>query len=223
MAPNPSLRGERARSPIERGVLMGETRVLDTCFGFSPNGFTVSGSTTSVTPLARLVVDRHAIDIGGVVAEASKARATVRERALETATRWNLLEDRLAVLLANQRRIPTKRLDFSDGDLLDLVLERWGKLRPADPRNLRLEDAQKVLGLVELPIAGLLSDRSVPELAEQTLALGEAYRLLGSRIESPEMIFSFLSLGVIPALRLTNRGLVDAVAFELVSPVVANS
>ena len=34
------------------------------------------------------------------------------------------------------------------------------------------------------------------------------------------MIFSFLSLGVIPALRLTNRGLVDAVTFELVSPVV---
>ena len=68
--------------------------------------------------------------------------------------------------------------------------------------------------------AGLLSDRSVPEMAAQILALGEAYRVLGSRIESPEMIFSFLSLGVIPALRLTNRGLVDAVAFELVSPLV---
>ena len=64
--------------------------------------------------------------------------------------------------------------------------------------------------LVELPIAGLMSDRPVAELAEQTLALERAYRQLGSPIESPEMIFSFLSLGVIPALRLTNRGLVDA-------------
>jgi adenine deaminase len=36
------------------------------------------------------------------------------------------------------------------------------------------------------------------------------------------MIFSFLSLGVIPALRLTNRGLVDAVTFELVSSVVGS-
>ena len=36
------------------------------------------------------------------------------------------------------------------------------------------------------------------------------------------MIFSFLSLGVIPALRLTNRGLVDATTFELVSPVVSS-
>jgi adenine deaminase len=33
------------------------------------------------------------------------------------------------------------------------------------------------------------------------------------------MIFSFLSLGVIPALRLTNRGLVDSVEFTLVPPV----
>ena len=77
----------------------------------------------------------------------------------------------------------------------------------------------EVLALVELPIAGLISDRPVAELAEQTLALTEAYRQLGSPVESPEMIFSFLSLGVIPALRLTNRGLVDGVKFELVPPL----
>ena len=40
-------------------------------------------------------------------------------------------------------------------------------------------------------------------------------------VANPTMIFSFLSLGVIPALRLTNRGLVDATTFELVSPVVS--
>ena len=78
----------------------------------------------------------------------------------------------------------------------------------------------EVLALVELPIAGLISDRPVAEVAEQTLALSAAYRQLGSPIESPEMIFSFLSLGVIPALRLTNRGLVDGVEFELVPPIV---
>jgi adenine deaminase len=78
----------------------------------------------------------------------------------------------------------------------------------------------EVLSLVELPIAGLMSDRSVAELAAETLALAEAYRALGSEIDNPAMIFSFLSLGVIPALRLTNRGLVDGVAFELVSPIV---
>jgi adenine deaminase len=103
---------------------------------------------------------------------------------------------------------------MSDGDMLfaveRLVEARGGMVAVAEG---------EVLGLVELPIAGLISDRPVPELAELTLALGEAYRKLGSRIENPEMIFSFLSLGVIPALRLTNRGLVDGVTFELVSPL----
>ena len=78
----------------------------------------------------------------------------------------------------------------------------------------------EVLALVSLPIAGLICNRPVAELATETLALSEAYRELGSPIEDPAMIFSFLSLGVIPALRLTNRGLVDGVAFELVSPLV---
>jgi adenine deaminase len=76
-----------------------------------------------------------------------------------------------------------------------------------------------VLSLVELPIAGLMCDRPVRELAAETLKLAKAYRALGSPIENPAMIFSFLSLGVIPALRLTNRGLVDGVTFELVSPI----
>ncbi len=78
----------------------------------------------------------------------------------------------------------------------------------------------EVLSLVQLPIAGLMCDRPVPVLGAEMLALGEAYRELGSPLESPAMMFSFLSLGVIPALRLTNRGLVDGVAFELVSPIV---
>jgi adenine deaminase len=77
----------------------------------------------------------------------------------------------------------------------------------------------EVLALVELPIAGLVSDRPVAELADKAQALSEAYKDLGSAVEGPEMIFSFLSLGVIPALRLTNRGLVDALEFELVPPV----
>jgi len=78
----------------------------------------------------------------------------------------------------------------------------------------------EVLSLVALPIAGLMCDRPVEVLAAETLALAEAYRELGSSLESPAMMFSFLSLGVIPALRLTNRGLVDGLAFELVSPIV---
>ena len=77
------------------------------------------------------------------------------------------------------------------------------------------------VAFVRLPIAGLMSDRSVPEVAGEVEELAAAYRALGSTLEGPAMRFSFLSLGVIPALRLTNRGLVDGISFELVPVVVA--
>jgi hypothetical protein len=138
---------EVARSPVERGVLVGETRTLDTCFTFSESGLLVTNSTSSVTPLARIVVDPALVDLGGVRTDASDIRATVRDRAYETATRWNLLENRLATLLANMGDVPTRKLDFRDPDLLAIVLEAWRKLRPEDPRNLPLNDAARTLGL----------------------------------------------------------------------------
>lgn len=103
---------------------------------------------------------------------------------------------------------------MSDADMVFAV----GQLVEAGGGMIAVAGGE-VLALVELPIAGLVSDRPVSELADKAHALSEAYRDLGSAVEGPEMIFSFLSLGVIPALRLTNRGLVDALEFELVSPV----
>jgi adenine deaminase len=60
----------------------------------------------------------------------------------------------------------------------------------------------------------------VPEVAAQVRELDRAYTRLGTTIEYPFMMVSFLSLAVIPALRLTNRGLVDGRDFRLVDPVV---
>ncbi len=104
---------------------------------------------------------------------------------------------------------------MSDADML-FACER---LRAAGGGMLAVAGGE-VLGFVELPIAGLIADRPVSELAEQVRALGEAYRRLGSTIESPFMFVSLLSLGVIPALRLTNRGLVDGIEFALVPLVL---
>jgi adenine deaminase len=82
-------------------------------------------------------------------------------------------------------------------------------------------DGGEVIGEVRLPIAGLISDRSVPEVADEVRSLDRAYKELGCPLEYPFMMVSFLSLGVIPALRVTNRGLVDGREFTLVDPVVA--
>jgi adenine deaminase len=107
---------------------------------------------------------------------------------------------------------------MSDEDMLLAVEE----LQRAGGGMIAVAEGE-VLGLVELPIAGLMSDRPVPEVAEQAHALAAAYRELGSPLELPYMLFSFLSLSVIPSLRLTNRGLVDAVDFRLVPIVVEDS
>jgi adenine deaminase len=103
----------------------------------------------------------------------------------------------------------------NDADML-VAIER---LAAAGGGMIAVEDGA-VKALVGLPIAGLISDRPVAEVAEQVRALDRAYAELGTTIEFPFMMVSFLSLGVIPALRLTNRGLVDGREFALVDPVV---
>jgi adenine deaminase len=104
----------------------------------------------------------------------------------------------------------------NDADMLAAV----EALGAAGGGMVAVEDGE-TKALVELPIAGLISDRPVAEVAEQVERLDRAYADLGTTIEFPFMMVSFLSLGVIPALRLTNRGLVDGREFALVEPVVS--
>jgi adenine deaminase len=78
----------------------------------------------------------------------------------------------------------------------------------------------EVLSLVPLPIAGLMSQEPVEVVDEQVQALARAWKELGCDLESPFMTMSILALPVIPELRITNRGLVDTVQFELVNLIV---
>lgn len=73
-----------------------------------------------------------------------------------------------------------------------------------------------VLARLPLPIAGLMSDRPLPRVRDDLDELHEAYHELGGSLEGPFMALSFLALAVIPSLKLTDRGLVDVEAFELV-------
>jgi adenine deaminase len=78
----------------------------------------------------------------------------------------------------------------------------------------------KVLSLLPLPIAGLVSNDPVEKVAEAVVHLDAAWKELGSQIVSPFMTASLLALPVLPALRLTNRGLVDTVEYKPVELVV---
>lgn len=68
----------------------------------------------------------------------------------------------------------------------------------------------KVTGEVKLEIAGVMSEQSLPEVNAQLEAAKQtAFRQGVSRDIDPFMTLSFLSLPVIPTLRLTTRGVVD--------------
>jgi adenine deaminase len=73
----------------------------------------------------------------------------------------------------------------------------------------------RVLAEVRLPIGGLMSGRSAPEVADEVLRLAEASAALGITVGAPFMQLSFLGLSVIPALRITDLGLVDVNAWAL--------
>jgi adenine deaminase len=73
-----------------------------------------------------------------------------------------------------------------------------------------------VRGELPLPIAGLLSDRPLEEVAEGLEHLQALLASQGVEIDAPFMTLSFLALSVIPSLKITDRGLVDVDAFELV-------
>ena len=71
----------------------------------------------------------------------------------------------------------------------------------------------KVLAIVELPVAGLLTDEPVEAVQKKVETLEKAWKMLGCNLVSPFMTMALLGLPVIPELRLSNRGLVDAVNF----------
>ncbi|MHC4606350.1 MAG: adenine deaminase [Planctomycetota bacterium] len=75
---------------------------------------------------------------------------------------------------------------------------------------------KKVLGLLELPVAGLMSTEPAEAVNEKLRDLHKSVRELGCFMESPFMALAFLALPVIPKLKLTDRGLVDVDQFKII-------
>ncbi len=69
--------------------------------------------------------------------------------------------------------------------------------------------------LVELPIAGLMSDRPADEVAARAEALSDAMQECGCALNNAFMQHSLMALVVIPELRISDLGLVDVTRFEL--------
>ena len=73
----------------------------------------------------------------------------------------------------------------------------------------------EVRASVPLPLAGLVSPLPVSELVQRLRLLDSTAAALGCTLDHPCMTLSFLSLSVIPSLKLTDQGLVDVETFAL--------
>jgi hypothetical protein len=137
------------RSPLERGVLVGENRTLDTCFSFAEGGLlSLLNTSSSVSPFAPWPIRPGDLDIGGLHTTAIQVRTATKTRALETVTRWTALERQLATLLNNQRKpFPGKRGRLKDPRITGVLVERWSKMRQSDSLNLEFTAAMDMLKL----------------------------------------------------------------------------
>lgn len=74
-----------------------------------------------------------------------------------------------------------------------------------------------VLAELALPVAGLMSLNRFEEVRDDLVDLRAAARSLGVTLEEPFLQLAFLALPVIPALKITDRGMVDVIKFEIIS------
>jgi adenine deaminase len=85
-----------------------------------------------------------------------------------------------------------------------------------DGGGLAVAVGQQVAARLPLPIGGLMSNRPIAEVAARYRRLLAEAKDLGSTLTDPFMAMSFMALEVIPALKLTDRGLVDVEKFQIV-------
>jgi adenine deaminase len=74
----------------------------------------------------------------------------------------------------------------------------------------------EVVGLVELPIAGLMSNEPAAIVASKAASVLDGFKKCGCRINNPNMQMSLLALVVIPEIRLSDKGLVDVTKFDFI-------
>jgi adenine deaminase len=165
------------------------------------------------------LVEQPAVSDGMAVADAARdlAKIAVVERHLGTGRvglgfvrGFGLERGAIASTVAHDaHNIVCVGMD--DGDMARAVgrlAELGGGMVVVDQRGVRAE--------LPLPVAGLLSDQPLATVLAQSETLSQAARALGCRLDAPFHAMGFLALSVIPALKITDHGLVDVDRFELV-------
>lgn len=79
---------------------------------------------------------------------------------------------------------------------------------------------EEILAEVPLPVAGILSEKTVQELGKEVEILREKMSQLGYKHYNPIMSLCTLSLPVSPALKITDKGLIDVNQGKIVNLII---
>ena len=100
-----------------------------------------------------------------------------------------------------------------DYDDMALAANRLGQIEG----GFVVVEGGRVQAELPLPVAGLMSLAPFEAVHDDLVVLRAAARALGVTLEEPFLQLAFLALPVIPALKITDRGMVDVTKFEIIS------
>ncbi|KAJ54449.1 adenine deaminase [Actibacterium mucosum KCTC 23349] len=101
----------------------------------------------------------------------------------------------------------------SDYDDMALAANRLSQIEG----GFVVAEGGQVLAELPLPVAGLMSLDPYEKVETDLRALRDAAMSLGVKLEEPFLQLAFLALPVIPALKITDRGMVDVTKFEIIA------
>lgn len=78
----------------------------------------------------------------------------------------------------------------------------------------------KIISFLALPVGGIMSDLLPSEIETCEIALRKGSILMGSDLSDPIFYMSFLPITAIPDLAITDLGMVDCVALEIIDPII---
>jgi len=99
----------------------------------------------------------------------------------------------------------------NDADIMEAVI----KIRKLQGGFTAVVD-KKLVGSLALPIAGLMSAKSVHEVKDELNVLIRVTKEMGCTLDDPFMTLSFLALSVIPDIKLTDKGIVDVTSQKVI-------
>ena len=102
-----------------------------------------------------------------------------------------------------------------------LAVDVFGAGSAAEASDLIRAEVYKILAELALPVAGLLSEKSLKETAQSLKAVRQSMEKLGYVHYNPIMSFATLGLPVSPALKLTDKGLIDVKRGKIVPLILS--